>query len=908
MNKVSVIIPFYNAQNYLVEAIDSILTQSFLFENITLFLIDDGSTDEGQYYGKFYAKRYGNIKYFRQENKGVSSARNKGITLALDEGSEFIFFLDADDKYNKNHITQCINILEQYPESVFVSGVTHFFEGENKLDDEYTKPTYKETREINTLEGDVSPIYVGHVAQGAWRAAALEDYRFNEEFAYSEDIDFISRILLNNKFVFSNTVKYLYRIRNANDSVVNQGNLNLQWYERVWKIFKVLYEEGLEQYGYVPFFLQQTVFKNLCSLFSDKRNKKIVGQIDYASLEHAMKFIMEHTDKSIVESQELEHWQKMYFLTMKYGEAHLTRWAPLPTFVLNQTGESDAGERFGYLGSDPLTVHIINEKQGVLIIRASMRCLTYENFNLDVVSDFQTTIQEVPSPFERDKIFFCNSEIFPRKYFEIEIKLNQVIKPGNGYIRFYLKTDYEVSANVTLEFLPHSGMGYDMPFTLGDDYIVKRTGSDNTISVSTFTEEELLNVCQQLEPYNEIGEPSQASVEKFEMLKKNILGNFKAFSNRRIWLFMDRGYDVDNNAEALFRYCVTKDDGIQKYYIIPDESYADRFAGLPYMVIGTLEYKLLCCFAEKFISSYLFGGGLTYDFGVDKEQKELWEDTQNFKKLTRSFFRGDIIHVQHGVIMQDISYYLTKFDENLKMLLSVSKNEYTYIKDELSNAIDEDTLRLTGLPRLDLLEKTKNNPISQKIILFAPSFDWKYFEETKYIPGYKYSEHFNYIDSIINSPELLDLLEQNGYQLCFKPHYLVAPMLCDFQLDPRVLVVTNEINRYDLYAMADVMISDYSGIAFDFAYLKKPVIYTHFTEPKYDESYFSYERDGFGEICTDLASLIKTMTNYVANDCNMSSKYKKRVSNFYSIQDDKNCERIYQEMLRIPDTRKNIFE
>jgi glycosyltransferase involved in cell wall biosynthesis len=907
MAKVSVIIPFFNVGEYILDSVESIKAQEFPFKNIQVFLIDDGSTDESRLYAKFYARMYSNISYHAQKNKGVSAARNIGIELALQEESEFVFFLDADDKYQKNHIKKCIELLEKYPESIFVSGVMRFFEAENKLNDIYTRPAYQTTREINSLEENTEALYVGHVAQGGWRAASLHDYRFNEDIKLSEDIEFICRILAENKFVFSKEVEYQYRIRYAKDSVVNLAGERLEWYSRVWEVFRPIYADMLEQHGYVPLFMRETIMENLRSLFTPPSKSGIYEKIDYSQLDEALRFILRHTDVSFIDSAFADYWQRMYFYTFKFGEPNLTRWAPLPTFVMNDTGETDAGVRFGYLGTDPLFIHILNEKQGILKIRASIRCFTYKHFELDIKSDFKIlSIEETPAPLEREKLFFCGREIFPRKYYEITIDLKD--GSAEGLIRFFLTTDYGVSSPVRFDATPLSGLGFNMPFTLGDEFIIKRTKQNYILRAAPFTEKELIEFCPEVKPFGGLGTPQKASADKFNFLKENIINAFRSFAGRRIWLFMDRGSEIGNNAEALFRYCAHKDDGIQKYYIIPDESYIERFAGLPFMIFGTLEYKLLCCFAEKFISSFLFDEGLTLKFGVAPEEKELYEDIRNYKKLARSFFRGDIIHIQHGVIAQDISFYLNKFDEDTRLLFNVSQREYDYVKSGLTYAVEPDILRLTGLPKLDDLERTKNNPNSQKMILFAPSFDRNFNWKDAYQPQYKSSQHFRCLNSILNSPELLDALEQKGYTFWFKPHYALRQQLMDFDWDERINLVPDEMDRYTLYAMADLMITDYSGIAFDFAYLKKPVVYAHFLpNSKFDETYFSYERDGFGEICGDIQALNSVVIEYMQNNCQMPLKYKQRVDSFFSIQDENNCERVYQEILKLPDTRKNIF-
>ena len=78
--KVSIVIPVYNGANYLGEAIDSALEQTY--ENIEIIVVNDGSTDDGA--TREIALSYGDrIRYFEKENGGVSSALNLGINFAI---------------------------------------------------------------------------------------------------------------------------------------------------------------------------------------------------------------------------------------------------------------------------------------------------------------------------------------------------------------------------------------------------------------------------------------------------------------------------------------------------------------------------------------------------------------------------------------------------------------------------------------------------------------------------------------------------------------------------------------------------------------------------------------------------------------------------------------------------------
>ena len=86
---ISVVMPCYNAEKYLAEAIDSVLGQSY--PSVELILVDDGSTDSSKNIARHYGKR---LAFLEQENQGPYRARNRGFEASQ---GEYIAFLDADD-------------------------------------------------------------------------------------------------------------------------------------------------------------------------------------------------------------------------------------------------------------------------------------------------------------------------------------------------------------------------------------------------------------------------------------------------------------------------------------------------------------------------------------------------------------------------------------------------------------------------------------------------------------------------------------------------------------------------------------------------------------------------------------------------------------------------------------------
>ncbi|MBQ9027111.1 MAG: CDP-glycerol glycerophosphotransferase family protein, partial [Methanobrevibacter sp.] len=93
---------------------------------------------------------------------------------------------------------------------------------------------------------------------------------------------------------------------------------------------------------------------------------------------------------------------------------------------------------------------------------------------------------------------------------------------------------------------------------------------------------------------------------------------------------------------------------------------------------------------------------------------------------------------------------------------------------------------------------------------------------------------------------------------------------------------------------------DYSSVAFDFAYLKKPLIYYHtesFTKFHYDKGYFDYDTMGFGQIIKSEGDLVEKIISYIDNGCVMEDKYQKRVDEFFKFRDANNSKRIYDWLI-----------
>jgi glycosyltransferase involved in cell wall biosynthesis len=125
--KFSIVTAIYNTEDYVSDAIESVINQTIGFEdNVQLILVNDGSTDRSGEICKEYRNRYpNNIVYIEKENGGVSSARNRGLKEVK---GKYVNFLDSDDKLSKNTLEEVWKFFEKhYNEIDFVSIPIYFF-------------------------------------------------------------------------------------------------------------------------------------------------------------------------------------------------------------------------------------------------------------------------------------------------------------------------------------------------------------------------------------------------------------------------------------------------------------------------------------------------------------------------------------------------------------------------------------------------------------------------------------------------------------------------------------------------------------------------------------------------------------------------------------------------------------
>ncbi|EDA5475948.1 glycosyltransferase [Campylobacter coli] len=370
---------------------------------------------------------------------------------------------------------------------------------------------------------------------------------------------------------------------------------------------------------------------------------------------------------------------------------------------------------------------------------------------------------------------------------------------------------------------------------------------------------------------------------------KNIRQEFqKRLPKSNIWLLMDRDYEADDNAEHLYRYIMQNHPEQKIVFALRKESLDwERLEkeGFNLVEFGSLEFERIIKKASKVISSN--ADGYLTRYITSKQQ---------------------FIFLQHGVIKNDLSRWLNS--KKIDLFITSTKAEYDSIANDYNHyKFGKKEVVLTGLARHDAL--LKNNQCNARQIIIMPTWRANIVgvalgsSKRGLQSDFTQSEYFQKWNLLLNSNILQKLCEKYDYTIVFNPHPNIIPYLKDFNIPSYVKIANHNESLQELFCNSSLMITDYSSVAFEMAYLNKPVIYYQFDHEEFFSShtlqkgYFDYEKDGFGPVVENEENLLKQLENLLQNDCNPFGIYKDNIDLTFAFKDGKCCERIYKILRQI---------
>ena len=348
------------------------------------------------------------------------------------------------------------------------------------------------------------------------------------------------------------------------------------------------------------------------------------------------------------------------------------------------------------------------------------------------------------------------------------------------------------------------------------------------------------------------------------------------------WVISERGIDARDNGYWFYKYMIENHPEINVKYIISKES-TDRSKIREQDIINyrSKEHYYYFINAKYLISAEIMGFS---------PNEQLFYRLNKYGLLK---IKGKTVFLQHG-ITKDFNPYMLPENAKLDLFICGAVPEYNYMIEKYG--YKKGNVGLTGFARFDKLDDKK-----EKTILIMPTWrKWLKYNET--LIG---TDFYNNYNNLLNDEEIIKKLEEKNYKMIFYPHIVLQKFINEFKVSNNrtILAGFKDYDVQDLLKEAEILITDYSSVAFDLAYMKKKTIYFQFDlekyrEEQYQDGYYSYEKNGFGPLYTSYDELKKSILDYL-DDNKLLDTYNERIEDFFDEIDKKNCERIYKEIVKL---------
>lgn len=371
---------------------------------------------------------------------------------------------------------------------------------------------------------------------------------------------------------------------------------------------------------------------------------------------------------------------------------------------------------------------------------------------------------------------------------------------------------------------------------------------------------------------------------------------WKLFSPN-LWVVSEYETLARDNGYWLFKYIREKKPKKKVFYPINFHSADYQQVKVLGNVIpfGGMKHYLLFWAADVYI-------GTTKCYGFP--YRRICEDLVQWK-ITHFKY----VFLNHG-FTRGYSSIVDAKETNYQLLFTCSEKDADIIIKENGQPLE--IMRCSGYPRHDTLNNQTLNP---KQILIMPTWrkwiDYRLLATDKQkkenLKNFFASKYYKCLNGIVNNQEFLEFLEKNGLNLIFYFHeYAQEYSKYIHSASPCVKVgVTAEYSIQELLKSSALLITDYSSVVYDFAYMYKPVLYYQFDAEEFAQNQyapgesFSYEDEGFGAVLSDENELVDEIKKLYQTGFAMEEIYRKRVDAFFRYHDRSNCERVYKEISKM---------
>ncbi|ABB37232.1 CDP-glycerol:poly(glycerophosphate) glycerophosphotransferase [Oleidesulfovibrio alaskensis G20] len=360
------------------------------------------------------------------------------------------------------------------------------------------------------------------------------------------------------------------------------------------------------------------------------------------------------------------------------------------------------------------------------------------------------------------------------------------------------------------------------------------------------------------------------------------------------WLLMDRVHKADDNAEHFYFWLREHAPHIPVYFVL-----SRRCAD--WTRLAHAGVRLLAYGSEAHFSA-LAGAAWLVSSQVDPPVVDPLEVRENFGVPAYK-----VAFLQHGIITQDLSRWLNK--KQLDLFVTSCRREYDSIVEGDYKFTPREVV-LTGLPRHDTLLHRARQRRPGRVVLFCPT--WRmHLRQTADLTSpltpeegriFTASCYFRAWNAVTGSRRLERLAAEHRYRFIFLPHPEVSRYLPLFEKTEAFTFMSyaDLASVQDILLSSRMLVTDYSSLAAEAAFLGRSLLYYHFPEKRsifsghvYTKGYFDYARDGFGPQADSFEMLAHELETAIHRGCVRTAEYEKRAGEFFTLRDGGSCRRVF---------------
>lgn len=811
---------------------------------------------------------------------------------------KYVLFVYAGDYFSKDYFKQVILYMDRCNRKTDVSiGMVrkYYKQGEKTILDRACQRKYASSllNGIISLEDEYGcfPYYLeGTVfSSEAFRNTIWDDYGTE-----TEKVFLIRFLLKHRQIAYIGTQKYIYH-KPKDWNVYDYPEIyEYRWYYgTMFETIPNLLEQCIKKKGELPQFVQYLIMHLVLCRFDasfNNYNKYIVPADECFSYIKEYEKVFHYIDDDVI----LNIYGSSIYnpnANLKAIFIHIKRKSQVLDYMMSPNNITVGVSPYiiSSVQDQKVNIQFINYIDSALEIDGTISNLfSHECF------EYYVLVNDKKLPFVFNELYshtkYFGKPIYKRQAFHVSIPMKYISE--NDILVFIIQRG-NVKEQLGLTYDSHTSRltnRFNNSYWLCDKYMVERASNGIRISMKSKRK----SICKEMRLLKEMCRSKKAGKYKFILyrLAYHVSGPF--YRKKEIWFFMDKIYKGGDSSEYLYRYSMKQKDGIKKYYLL-DKKCADfkRLRKMGYRPIkrGSIRHRLTFLYADMVIAS----NSTVFAFN------NFYLDSSIFIKDLVDFH---VVCVQHGLSVQKIAIAQNRLRDNTRLYFCASKYEIENLSKPVYGYSGYDAIKLTGVPRYDGLISD-----DKKQILISPTWRMQSARpvtvnegvERDYNQEFKKTSYYKVYNSLVNDERLLKAALKYGYRIVYVLHPIVSPQVNDFDKNEYVDIIpaTSNMSYEKIFCESSLMVTDYSGVQFDFAYMKKPLVYLHHKDipQHYEEGTYHYDTMAFGEIARDNEELISYLCEYMKNGCVLKDKYRQRVEDFYAYNDQNNCQRIYDEMI-----------